>query len=259
MRTIVAVAIAVWAWLIGGFSAPVAAEDFRIETKVFVGRSKTPASENLTLFQSGTVYDYLSGPDRIAVFDKPRGRFILLDPVRELKFEVKTDDVMVFAKKLRELAAKNSSAFMKFAAQPEFETKLSQDGELRLSSKYLTYRLKTEPAPSPEAADQYHDFSDWYARFNAMTNPHSTPPFPRLAVNAELADRGLVPTEVHLSVSGQGGLGGRSETMRTEHHVSWRLLESDLEKIAETANQLAAFKVAELAELQPKRPATTKR
>ncbi len=252
-------AFVAWTSVIGGFTEPLAAEDFRIETKVFVGRSKTPASENLTLFQSGYVYDYLSTPDRVAVFDKPHGRFILLDPVRELKAEVKTDDVMVFAKRVRELAAKNSSAFMKFAADPDFETKFSQDGELTLASRYLTYRLKTEPAPSPEAADQYHDFSDWYARFNVMTNPGSTPPFPRLAVNAELASRGLVPTEVHLTVSGQAGLGGRSTTMRTEHHVSWRLLESDVEKIAETANQLAAFKAAELAELQPKSTATTKR
>ena len=253
------VAFVAWIGVIGEFVTPAAAEDFRIETRVFVGRSKTAASENLTLFQSGYVYDYLSGPDRVAVFDKPHGRFILLDPARELKAEVKTDDVMVFAKKLRDLAAKNSSAFMKFAAEPDFETKFAQDGALTLSSRYLTYRLKTEPAPTPEAADQYHDFSNWYARFNAMTNPGSTPPFPRLVVNAELASRGLVPTEVHLTISNQSGLGNRGATMRTEHHVSWRLLESDVAKIAETANQLAAFKAAELAELQPKTSASIKR
>jgi hypothetical protein len=247
-----ALALTAWTFVLAGLAVPAVADDFRIETKVFVGRSKTHASENITLFHSGYVYDYLSAPDHVAVFDKPHGRFILLDPSRKVKAEVKIDDVTLFTTKLQEMAGRSSSAFMKFAANPTFETNFSQDSRLSLTSKWMTYRLQTQPAQTPEAAKQYHDFSDWYARFNAMTNVGSTPPFARMAVNEELADRGLVPTEVQLTVSSQSGLGGRAVTMRSEHHVSWRLLEADLEKIAETANQLAAFKLVELSEFQPK-------
>ena len=35
------------------------------------------------------------------------------------------------------------------------------------------------PASTPEAAAQYREFSDWYGRFNTMSNPGSTPPFAR--------------------------------------------------------------------------------
>ena len=57
-----------------------AAEDFRIETKVYSGRDKSPVSQNVTLFQAGYVYDYMADPERVAVFDRAHGRFILLDP-----------------------------------------------------------------------------------------------------------------------------------------------------------------------------------
>jgi hypothetical protein len=241
-------------WLATFLALPLSAsaEDFRIETKVYVGKGKTPVSENITLFQAGYVYDYLSEPEQVAVFDQPHGRFILLDLEHKMKAEIKTDKVLEFASRLKDLVGKNSSPFMKFAADPEFETGFSEEGELTLESKFITYQMKTEPAQTPKAADQYRDFSDWYARFNAMTNPGSTPPFARLAVNEQLAERGLVPTEVQLTINAQNGLAARAVTMRSEHHYSWRLLQRDMERIAETANQLATFRTVELSELQPK-------
>ncbi|MEX0679257.1 MAG: hypothetical protein WD063_19430 [Pirellulales bacterium] len=232
-------------WLFG----PVRADDFRIETKVYNGRSKRPVSQNVTLFRAGYVYDYLSMPERIAVFDQAHGRFIVLDPVRKLKAEIKSSDVRKLVDSLHDLAAKSSVAALKFAADPEFEVEFTAQGDLTLSSPHVTYTLKTEPAATPEAAQQYHEFSDWYARFNTMANPGSGPPFPRLVVNAELARRGLVPTEVRRTT--------RSVSARAEHYVSWRLLDSDHRRIAETANQLATFKEVDFEDLQA--PAVTKR
>ncbi len=228
-----------------------AADDFRIETKVFDGKEKKAASHNVTLFQAGCVYDYLTDPDRVAVFDRARGRFILLDPARKMKVEVKTDDVLIFSEKFHSWAAKSGSAYMKFAADPQFEVKLGEDGVLTLETPHLTYRVETVPAASDATSQQYREFSDWYARFNAMLNLGSPPPFPRLAVNKELAQRKLIPTEVSLTIPTQAGSGVRAVSMRSEHHVTARLLPRDLEKIAETANQLAAFKAVDLAEFEP--------
>jgi hypothetical protein len=224
------------------------ADDFRIETKVFSGRGKTPVSQNVTLFCAGLVYDFLSQPDRVAVFDKARGRFILLDPERKVKAEVTTDEVMTFTEKAQSMASRSSQAFLKFAADPDFDVKFSESGELDLSSEYLTYRLQTVPAASPEAVRQYREFSDWYARLNAMSNPGSTPAAARLSVNEELADRGLLPSEVHLTIPARPPITPRAVSMRTEHHVSWRLLQRDHDRISETANQLTAFKKIDLDE-----------
>jgi hypothetical protein len=228
------------------------ADDFRIETKVYSGKIKTPVSQNTTFFRAGYVYDYLSNPDRleqVAVFDQPHGRFILLDPVRKLKAEVATDDVLLFATKLHAVAAKSSNAFTKFSADPDFDVTFSEDGELILASPQLTYRLQTVPAGSPEAAAQYREFCDAYARFNTMANPGSTPPFARLVVNAELAKRGLVPAEVQLTIPAQSR--AKAVSLRSEHIVSWRLLPRDDEKIAETAKQLVTFKKVDFDEFAP--------
>lgn len=241
-----------------GVQAILLADDFRIETKVFVAKDKHPSSQNMTLFQAGYVYDYLqTEPQRTAVFDRQRGRFILLDPERKVKVEIKTDDVLVFAEKFHSWAAKNSNGFMRFAADPEFDITFTEAGHLTLASDHITYQLKTTPARTPEAAQQYREFSDWYARFNVMSNLGATPPFPRLAVNKELAKRGVVPSEVLLTIPSQATLGVLPVSMRSEHHVSWRLLQKDLKQIAETANQLTTFKPVDLAEFQP--PTVTKR
>jgi hypothetical protein len=248
MRRIVAAAI-LPAMLAGAFARPAAADDFRIETKVYTGKSKQPASRNTTLFRAGFVYDYLSDDGQVVVFDPARGRFIVLDPVRKLKAEVKTERVRKLVDSLHDLAARSGSAAVRFAADPQFEVDFSADGDLALTSTHVKYRLKTVPAATPEAAAQYREFSDWYARFNTLANPGSAPPFPRLAVNAELAERGLVPTEVQFST--------RSVALRTEHYVSWRLLDADHRRIAETANQLATFEEVDFGDL--KAPAVTKR
>lgn len=226
------------------------ADDFRIQTKVYAGKEKKPVSQNVTLFQAGYVYDYLSDPERVAVFDQAHGRFILLDPSRKVKVEIKTGDVLVFSQKSHDWAAQSSNAFLKFAADPQFEVAYSDEGELMLGSQYLSYRVETVPASTPKTSQQYREFSDWYARFNSMYYVGSTPPFPRLEVNRELAERGLIPTQVAINIPAQRTLGVRGVSMHTEHRVSWRLLQRDLERIAETANQLAAFETVDLREFQ---------
>jgi hypothetical protein len=228
--------------------ATAGADDFRIETKVYAGKEKAPVSQTTTLFRAGFVYDYLADPQRVAVFDQTRGRFIVLDPERKLRAELKADEVRTFVDGLHDLAAKGSNPAMRFAADPQFEIEFSESGRLTLTSKHITYELETEPAASPEAARQYHEFSDWYARFNTRATGGSLP-FARMVVNAELAKRGLVPSEVKMTF--------RNAAARSEHLVTWRLLEGDQKRIAETENQLTTFKVVDFEDLQA--PAISKR
>ncbi len=229
------------------------AEDFRIETKVYVGNSKTPISENLTLFRAGYVYDYLtSGAPRVAVFDQRGGRFIVLDPVRKIKAEIKADEIRAEMEDRKNQAKRSLNPALRFAADPEFDVKFAESGELMLESQHMTYSLKTMAAPSDDAAQQYREFSDWYARFNTLANPGSLPQFPRLTVNGELAKRGVVPTEVILNT--------RTYIARSEHYISWRLLDIDQQRIAVTANQLATFKDVDFKTLlTPPSASVTKR
>jgi hypothetical protein len=235
------------------------AEDLRIETKVFAGKEKAPVSQNTTLFHDGFVYDYLSDPQQIAVFDKHRGRFVLLDPSRKLKTEISTDQVLTFCGELRTFAINHSNGFLQFCGKPQFAVEYSEkSSDLLLSSEFMNYKIHALRAKSPEAANQIREFSDWYARLNSMTNTGGPPPFARLAVNEELARRELVAGQVELSIPPQLQLGGKSVNMRSEHEIYWRLLRSDLERISETHTQLVNFKSAPFFEFNPAQQLTGK-
>ncbi|HTU27209.1 MAG TPA: hypothetical protein VMF30_17510, partial [Pirellulales bacterium] len=96
------------------------AEDFRIESRVFAGKEPKPVSENTTLFHIGIVYDFI--PDKsIAVFDKPRGRFLLLDRQRKIKAEVTVEQLQTFCDRLQKMAAADNNAFVRFVAEPLFD------------------------------------------------------------------------------------------------------------------------------------------
>src|SRR5262245_51704172 len=106
-------------------------EGFRIETKVFVGDEKLPASATTTLFLNGVVYDFLTDPEQIAVFRKPGGgkpgRFILLDPEHRTRTELSTDQLAGAMNKLKTWAAKQKDPFLQFAANPQFEESFDRD------------------------------------------------------------------------------------------------------------------------------------
>src|SRR5262245_1075333 len=101
------------------FATASLAEDFRIETKVFVGDEEEPVSETTTLFYDQAVYDFLTAPEQIAVFRKAGGgrpgRFILLDPERRIRTELSTDQIAGAMNKLRNWAARQRDPFLKFA------------------------------------------------------------------------------------------------------------------------------------------------
>jgi hypothetical protein len=220
--------------------ANAAADDFRIESKIYVGNQTEPSSESLTLFRGGQVYDFLSKPSETTVFNRPRGLVILLDPSRKVRTEIRGDRLTAFSDELKLWAAKQTDPLLKFAADPRFEQSLDPTGELLFNSPFINYRVGTTKANTEAVAQQYLDFSDSYARLNALTNPGSVPPFPRLAINAVLFKQQLIPEKVQMTMPARQRFGGKT-TLRSEHSVAWRLLESDLSKISEADEQLVTF------------------
>ena len=218
------------------------ADDFRIETKVFAGKDAEPISEDLTLFRGEQVYDFLSRPREVTVFDKPRSRVMLLDLTRRVKTEIRMERIMAFSDELRTWCGKQADPLLRFSAEPAFAQSLdNSSGEIVFTSPFLTYRVATTRAANDDVARQYLEFSDSYARLNAMTNPGSTPPFPRLKIDEALYISRAIPVRVQLTMPPRSRFGGKPTTMRSEHSVSWRLLESDQQKIQEAEEFLVTF------------------
>jgi hypothetical protein len=222
----------------------VASEDFRVENEVFLEGRKKADSRSTTIFRDGIVYDYLEEPPEVIVFDKPGGRFVLLETTRRVRTELTTQEVVAFTERLQKRAEALEDPFVKFLAAPQFEEQYDEaSGELTLSSPWMTYRLLLADAESPAISQQYRESCDWYARLNTLLNPGSKPPFARLAVNAALAKREAIPRQVRLTLTPENGFPPKRTTIRSRHRLVRRLAQADLDRVAQTRQFMQIFKL----------------
>jgi hypothetical protein len=228
--------------------AMVQAEDFRVETDVFLGGEREPVAQNVTLFSGGLVYDFpLIGPQEITVFDSGRGRFVLLDVPRKTKATLTTQELLQTTAAIKVQAQELDGVFA-FAADPQFQVEAGgQEGWLTLSSSLLSYRAKGIKPRLTATADTYREFADWYARLNA-TRPGNLPPFPRLELNRSLAERQQVPEEVELTVEPKNRWAGRKLVVRSHHIFNWRLSNTDRKRIETAGTYMADFQALSFQE-----------
>ncbi len=235
------------------FTSPSIGQEFRIETQVYSGQQSKPVSENLTLFTERIVYDFLFSHEdaaivsEVVIFDVEKNRFVLLDEKRELKLEIGDVDIARLMASL-----KNSEEWrekLSFLIEPKFETTYdSTGGLLELTSKHMTYSVKTESPAKSNAFPIYGQFVDAYAQLNA-TDPQKLPPFARLELNRELKSRRLMPTEVKMSLDmPTNGLGARTVNAMSKHSVIWQLSKNDRERIESANSHWTRFRSSTLAE-----------
>jgi hypothetical protein len=223
-----------------------AGEDFRVENEVFFHGNDKADSRSTTIFHDARVYDYLEDPAEVIVFDESHDRFVLLDTARRIRTELTTARLTAFTEQLRQRAAVHEDALVRFLAAPRFEEQFDgQSGVLALSSRLMTYRLTLLEVPSPAIAQQYREFSDWYARLNTLLHPGSKPPFARLAVNAALAKRDAIPREVRLALPAKEGSSSSDTTVRSSHRLVRPLTEADRKRVDQTGKDMQAFRLVD--------------
>lgn len=215
----------------------VQAEDFRVETEVFVESNEQPVVTTLTLFRGTTVYDFMGKEaQQITIFDINRGRIILLDSHRKVKTTVTTDQLLRFTASLK-ANARGSTVDL---VTPEMkESYDKQAGTLEMVSKRLKYRVNAIQPPSKEIAERYRIFADWFARLNSM-HVGNLPPFARLQLNAALANHGLIPQSVERTVSPANRVGS-SQHVRSSHLINWQLTNTDRKRISRAGDYMAKF------------------
>jgi hypothetical protein len=226
------------------------ADDFRVETKLFADKeAKQPESTNITYFQQGRVYDFLTRVNangqtdiQVSIFDANKGKFQLLDRSRKVSVEMNRDRVAELAGIRRARASEQTDTLIKFSADPKFiELAGATTDEMTFSSPVMKYRVVSFAPKSPEAAAQYRDFSDAFARLNAVTNLGSLPPYPRLLVNEALAKKNEVPREVERTILPANKLLGKAIVHRTVHEYDWMLSEADETRIEQAKRWQVEF------------------
>lgn len=240
-----------------GLSQAASAQDFRIDTEVFVtsdrdkekDKDKQLVAETLTIFTHGLVYDFLlTEPREVTLFDPLRGRFTLLDESRQLKASIGTQDVLEYVLSFDAHAAQSKDALFAFAARPQFETateEVEQNGQpfvrITLSGKPLEYVALGQRPQDPQSVKAYRQFADWFARLNAA-RPGNLPPAARLVLNEQLASQGLLPLEVTRTITAVGAFGREKRLeVKSRHLVNWTLSGEDRKRIERAGDWLANF------------------
>ncbi len=233
-----------------------AAQDFRIETKIYEGIDEgdaaEPVSRKETLFHKGLVYDFLSEPAEVRVFKNNAadgsGRFIVLDTQRKLRSEISTQHIARFMAGVKTWAKEQGDPLLQFAAQPSFDETFQVDpsgkhGELVLSSKVLTYRLKTVSAKDGDRLRAYRRYADWSKQLHVFLNGRSTPPFPWLVVSESIARHSVLPEEVTITIAAHRPERPQEVVMRAKHEIRWRLSQQDRERINRVDQELVNFRL----------------
>jgi hypothetical protein len=230
-------------------SADAVADDFRLETLIFVGEAEEYDSRTVSLYHQGVYYD-LQGIDKPATVYSPAvanrpGRFVLLDPLRKVKTEFTTDRVDAYIAKLTRWAMAHNDRTLRFAAAPEFKTQFDDaTNRLTLASDELTYTVDTQTLESPERVRVLIEFLDGFAKLNCQLST-GLPPGPRMAVNRELLSRQLAPKGVQLASDDV-----EKPDLRSEHKLAWLLSKDDHDAIAVINEQLVKFDEVSNAEYQ---------
>lgn len=218
------------------------AQEFRIETELFVGNQNEPSSENLTLFKNGAIYDFLpvADPKTIVIFDMTHKRFYLLDIEQKIKTTLDQAQLVDFTTRMKSNEALRSKA--PFLFDPQFTEDFDRTTEkLVLTSERLTYEAEGQRPNNPGMLSAYKAFADWYAQINA-TNPHNYPPFARLQLNQATDKYGFIPAKVKLTIRPDKGLFQKSIVYETRHSIYGQLTQSDQKRIDTAQSHLTTFR-----------------
>ena len=215
-------------------------EDFRVNNSVFVGDKSQPDSRGTTIFYAGLVYDFLESPAEVTVFDKPGGRFILLDLARRVRSELVTGEVDGFVARIQQRTAAHTDPMVNFLGDPRFEEKYDADaGELALTSTWLSYRVRLQAAERA-VVQQYREFSDWQVRLNTVLSPGARPPFARLALNDAIARHQATAREVHLTLTLKPNSPSKQLVVRSQHEIT-PLTAADVDRVTQIGQFMRTF------------------
>jgi len=230
---------------------PAPAADFHVENAVYIEGNARPQSQGVTIFHDGLVYDFLTDPSEIIVFDKAHRRFELLDLTRRVRSEVSLDDVKAVVERAKQRLAGHSNPQFRWLGAPSFDEALDRDkSALTMRSDSLTYEVQLLPA-GPDVAVQYREFSDWYAQFNYVLNPGSRPPFARMKLNDALERNQGIAKEVRLTANFTANEPPQRITSR--HELAGQLDSSDTKRLADARDAMQSFRHVSLKEYMQKK------
>ena len=248
-------------------------EALRVETDVFADRDDVPIAHSLTLFSSQVAWDFLDTTPaekktsdsesedskafngEIVLHDPTRERVLLIDPLRQVKTSIDSIQLERLRVSLSKWARTSDDKLLCWAGGPHFENGIQESLDaIELVGPRVQYRIETTDAPSQEIAGKYRQFADTAILLRALLHPGGIPPFPRMALNKQIASKAKLPTSVTLEIDSRGSLvpSGLSSMMQRHlcsvHRIHPALRADDLQRIADAEACMAIAEEVSLAE-----------
>jgi hypothetical protein len=222
---------------------------FRVDNLVFSGRDTEPTVRTTTIFLNDDVYDFMEKPQEAIVLESELGRFTLLNMARRIRAELSVEQVTDLTQGLRERAVVHENPFLRFLADPEFDESFDlAASDLTLDSPWITYRVEVATPENPAIVERYRAFADLYCQVNTMLNPRQSPPFARMQLNAALAQRGVIPAAIHLTLRPKRSFPPTRITLKSTHELVRSVGQPDLDRVAQTREFMNIFKLVSFDE-----------
>ena len=234
----------------GGTVAP--AQEFRLETEIFIGEEEKPVSHNLTLFTNRTVYDFQMSndadpqPTQIVIYDSRDRSFVLVDVARKQRMHLDQIQLVKMVEGVRQETSQNEKT--KFLMD-SFEEKLDiASGWMTLSSPKITYRFSGKQPKEISVLPLYVEFLDQFTRLNA-TDPTKLPPFPRMKLNQAIKKTGWIASEIEVSFV-KNPLIRSDISLRSEHTFINQISKKDRERIELAKSHWMSAKAVSFSEFR---------
>lgn len=226
------------------------AQEFKIDTQVYVGNDKQPIGQHLTLFSDGMIFDFQMSneaqpkPVEIVIFNSRDKSFNLLDMNRSIRLPLQQVQIVQMVDGLRQQTLQDES--MRFLVEDKYVEDFDiSSGWVALTSDFIDYRFKGEKPSDVTILPLYFEFIENYSRLNA-SDPKKLPPFARMRLNQSIRKFGLMPSRIDVTLK-KNGLFKEQVTMRSEHTVNMNLSDKDKQRIKDAKSSWMTFKAVNLS------------
>ncbi len=235
--------LAVWATLI----ATSVAADFQVTTQIYRGNARIPAVTYHTVFNGTKVYDVIATPPRQAtIIDYNTGKITLLDPNREVKLTMSTQDVLQHSAYFKSHGDFPDDPLWNFLRDPKFSVNYDPQTQiLKLDGKPLTYESDLNKISDQALVDAYARFCDWSAQLNFICAGGDLPQA-RIELNHQISAKGAVPSEVRKTIRHANP--AKSVSLRSTHEFQWSIQPENLKLIESIEQDIAKAKAVTLGE-----------
>lgn len=231
------------------FQPALEAQEFKVESKVFVGNSKTPATTNIVLFADNVIYDFNYGADtskpprEVVILDKRQRKMILLDMQQKRKLEMFDINVIKVLESVQAMTAEDPRSEFLVKEQFKESTDLTT-GWVTLKSNTIAYQFTGKQPDNVGLLPDYFAYLDNFTRLIA-SDPKRIPPFPKLRLNQSIKQLGWFPSEINVSMK-PNSLIKQPFAAKSKQTLTVGLTQADREKIASAKSDWLNYELVNL-------------